>query len=149
MSHLMIPRRPPRIASSTGVLVLAVVLAMPAVLSAQALSEEIPIVGGTAATARSLGIDQVPDRPRFLAELVRVIYDAREGRNVETDAKLARLANHHAVTDRLMAELTNLPAGTTGISLGMASAKDDSARLKDFLDLAGLKLREKNRTLTV
>jgi hypothetical protein len=57
--------------------------------SGQGLSEDIPVVGGTAATARALGIDVVPDRPRFLAELVRVIYDAQEGKNAEIDAKLA------------------------------------------------------------
>ena len=55
-------------------LVLAVlVLIAPSRSAAQALTEDAPILGGTAATARALGIDVVPDRPRFLAELVRVL----------------------------------------------------------------------------
>jgi hypothetical protein len=52
----------------------------PGVLSAQP-SSELPMMGGTAAMARALGIDATPDRPRFLAEIVRVVYDTREGRS--------------------------------------------------------------------
>ena len=67
--------------------------------AAQGLSEDIPVVGGTTATVRALGVDVVPDRPRFLGELVRVIYDAQEGRNAQIDAKLARLATHRQVIE--------------------------------------------------
>jgi hypothetical protein len=117
--------------------------------SAQGLAEDIPVVGGTAATARALGIDVVPDRPRFLAELVRVIYDAQEGKNVEIDAKLARLATHRQVIERFQSTLQALQAETIVISLAMSPVKGERGRLRDFLDLVGLKLRDKNRTLTV
>jgi hypothetical protein len=129
--------------------VAAAVLALlaPRAAFAQQITEDVPIVGGMAATARALGVDVVPDRPRFFAELVRVIYDTREGRNLETDAKLVRLTNHRAVTERIQ----NVIAATaaTGISLKMASDKVDRARLEDFLDLVGLKLREKNKVFRV
>jgi len=132
-----------------GAIVAAAILLVPRMLSAQALTMEVPIVGGTAATARSLGIESVPERPRFLAELVRVIYDGREGKSAEVDAKLARLARHRDVTERFESALAAVQPRTGGISLVMASSKDDRGRLKDFLDLVGLKLREKNKTFTV
>jgi hypothetical protein len=117
--------------------------------SAQGLSEDIPVIGGTAATARALGIDVVPDRPRFLAELVRVIYDAQEGKNAEIDVKLALLATHRQVIERFQSTLEALQADTIVISLAMSPVKGERGRLRDFLDLVGLKLRDRNRTLTV
>jgi hypothetical protein len=117
--------------------------------SAQQLTEDVPILGGTTATAQALGIEMVPDRPRFLAELIRVIYDAREGRNPEIDAKLARLATHRSVIERFQATLAALQSDTIVISLAMSPVKGERGRLRDFLDLVGLKLREKDRRLTV
>ena len=130
-------------------LVLAALALVPRASVAQSLTEDIPVVGGTTATARALGIDVVPDRPRFLAELVRVIYDTREGRNADTDAKLARLATHRQVIERFQSTLAALQSDTIVISLAMSPVKGERGRLRDFLDLLGLKLRDKNRTLTV
>src|SRR5439155_4251366 len=104
------------------------VLVLPVAAHAQDVAEEVPIVGGTAATARALGVDVVPDRPRFLAELVRVIYDAREGKSVETDAKLARLANHRTVTERFQSAIAGMV--TTAVSLNMASTRNERTRLE-------------------
>jgi hypothetical protein len=53
-----------------------------------ASSEDVPVPGGTAAMANALGIEPAPDRPRFLAELVRVLHDARKGYDVDTLARL-------------------------------------------------------------
>jgi len=127
----------------------AVVLLSSARTFAQQLTDDVPILGGTTATARALGIDIVPDRPRFLAELVRVIYDAREGKSPEIDAKLARLATHRSVIERFQNALAALQSDTIVISLAMSPVKGERGRLRDFLDLVGLKLREKNRRLTV
>src|SRR5262245_29651399 len=38
-------------------------------------SQDVPVPGGTAALARALGIDPVPDRARFMSELTRLVYD--------------------------------------------------------------------------
>jgi len=39
------------------------------------VSEDVPVPGGTAGFARALGIDPVPDRARFVAELTRLTVD--------------------------------------------------------------------------
>jgi len=63
-------------------------------IRANTLSDEAPILGGTAALSRALGIDPAPDRARFMTELTRVIYDTPEGKSLTTDALLQRLAKH-------------------------------------------------------
>lgn len=129
------------LAAAIGVLL---ALAIP---SAAAGTEEIPVPGGTIAMARALGIEPAPDRPRFLTELVRVVYDTREGRNTETDAKLALLASYVDAVDHLQRALAAFPPAATGMTL--AAAAPNRGALKDFLDGVGLKLREKNKTLRV
>jgi hypothetical protein len=59
--------------------------------AAVALSEDVPVPGGTAAFARALGIDPVPDRGRFLSEISRLIYDNQEGRKPAAEAFLLSL----------------------------------------------------------
>ena len=64
-----------------ALLVATIVAALQAPLSAATtISQDIPVPGGTAGLASALGIDPVPDRGRFVAELTRLAYDA-EGRN--------------------------------------------------------------------
>ena len=87
----------------TTVMAAAWIVLAPSVAAKAAGSEDIPILGGTVAMARALGIEPAPDRPQFLVELVRVLYDIREGHDVETDAKLARLANYVDAVGRLRA----------------------------------------------
>jgi len=48
----------------------------------------VPVPGGTAALAQSLGIDPVPDRGRFVYEVTRLLYNAPEGRKSSADAFL-------------------------------------------------------------
>ncbi|OLC50415.1 MAG: hypothetical protein AUH43_05135 [Acidobacteria bacterium 13_1_40CM_65_14] len=40
-----------------------------------AVSQDVPVPGGTAALAHALAIDPVPDRGRFISELTRLVYD--------------------------------------------------------------------------
>jgi hypothetical protein len=56
---------------------------------ADALSEEVPVPGGTQALAQALGLDATPDRALFITELTRAIYDNAAA---ITDARLAALA---------------------------------------------------------
>ena len=48
--------------------------------AATSVSQDVPVPGGAAGLARALGIDPVPDRGRFIAELTRLAYDT-ETRN--------------------------------------------------------------------
>jgi hypothetical protein len=56
---------------------------------AAAVSEDVPIPGGTVALAQALGIDPAPDRGRFIYEISRLLYNAPEGRKPSADAYLA------------------------------------------------------------
>src|SRR5580704_9164990 len=61
------------------------------VAAAVAVSEDVPVPGGTAAFAQALGFDAPPDRARFVAELARLVYTTPEGRSAAVDALLLRL----------------------------------------------------------
>ena len=56
--------------------------------AAAAVSEDVPVPGGTVALAQALGIDPTPDRGRFIYEITRLLYDAPEGRKPSADAYL-------------------------------------------------------------
>jgi len=51
----------------------------------------VPLPGGTAALAQSLGIDPVPERGRFIYEITRILYNTPEGRRPSADAYLNAL----------------------------------------------------------
>jgi hypothetical protein len=48
--------------------------------AADSAFQDLPVPGGTAALARLLGVEPVPERGRFVAELTRLVYDV-EARN--------------------------------------------------------------------
>src|SRR5471030_132550 len=56
--------------------------------AAAAVSEDVPVPGGTVAFAKVLGIDPAPDRGRFIPEITRLLYDTPEGRKPSADAYL-------------------------------------------------------------
>ncbi|HMD37445.1 MAG TPA: hypothetical protein VKH42_20865, partial [Vicinamibacterales bacterium] len=103
-------------------------------------TEDVPVPGGTSGMARALDIKPVPDRPRFLGELVRVLYDAPEGQSQPTAQRVARLTTYVNGVGRLQASLDAMRANGPGFSLAMA-ATGDRARLDEFLALATLKIR--------
>ena len=127
---------------------MAALLLLTRVAGAQTVND-VPIPGGTAAMARALGIDPVPDRPRFVAEIVRVVHDIREGKNAEADARLARMMSQVDTIGRFQAALAGVQPGDAGITLKMAALKNDRDRLTAFLALVGLTLRENNKTFKV
>jgi hypothetical protein len=59
--------------------------------AAAAVTEDVPLPGGTAALAQALGIDPVPDRSRFMFEITRLLYNTPEGRRPSADAFLQAL----------------------------------------------------------
>src|SRR5258708_15240324 len=119
---------------------IAIVITASAVAAQTPASEDIPVPGGTSAMARALGMAPVPDRARFLAEFVRVLYDTPEGKNEAAAARIARLTTYANTVARLPASLDTMRANGSGFSLAMASTRDRS-RLDEFLALAALKIR--------
>jgi hypothetical protein len=61
------------------------------VAAAVAVSEDVPVPGGTAAFAQSLGFELPPDRARFIAELARLLYNIPEGRSAAVEGLLLRI----------------------------------------------------------
>ena len=70
------------------------------VATAAVVSEDVPLPGGTAALARALSIDPVPDRGRFVYEVVRLLYNAPEGRKPAAEAFLLALHPPNGKTRR-------------------------------------------------
>jgi hypothetical protein len=60
---------------------LLIVTAFESHLAAAVVGEDVPVPGGVAALAESLGIDPVPDRGRFMSEATRLLYETAEIRN--------------------------------------------------------------------
>ncbi len=60
-------------------------------VGAAALSEDVPLPGGTASLAHAFGIETTPDRGRFLYETARLLYNAPEGRKPGAEAFLQTL----------------------------------------------------------
>src|SRR5688572_24940879 len=61
---------------------------------AQAISEDIPIPGGTVALARASGIESVPDRARFVAEILRVVYNEPPRQRAGAGSLFNRIQRH-------------------------------------------------------
>jgi hypothetical protein len=59
--------------------------------AAPVVSEDVPVPGGTAALAKAVEIDPLPDRARFAAELARIIYDDTKQRRKDVRSKFRRL----------------------------------------------------------
>jgi hypothetical protein len=78
-----------RLASTLLVLQLSSMAVVPRDVAAAAVSEDVPIPGGTVALAQALGIDPAPDRGRFVYEITRLLYNAPEGRRGSADTYLA------------------------------------------------------------
>jgi hypothetical protein len=77
------------LASSLVAAFVALVLAPPS--AASVASEDVPVPGGTTAFAQAFGIDPAPDRSRFLYEMIRLLYNAPEGRRPAAEAYLQSL----------------------------------------------------------
>ena len=118
-------------------------------LWAGALSEDVPVPGGTAALSRVLGLDPAPERARFMTELTRVVYDTPEGTSADTDALSLRLTSYLQAIDQLQKALTAVQPVGGSIALSMAGSRNDRRRLETFLQAVGLRLRERNKAFTV
>ena len=68
--------------------------------AAPGVSEDVPVPGGTAALAKALEIDPVPDRARFAAEVARIIYDDTKQRRTDVDSKFRQLSAYLETIDR-------------------------------------------------
>src|SRR5436189_1119992 len=70
-----------------------------------AVSEDVPVPSGTAAFARALGIDTIPDRGRFVAELTRLVPGVPTGKNISL-AEVFPLLRQQPTTDLVPVPLT-------------------------------------------
>ena len=68
--------------------------------AAPGVSEDVPVPGGTAALAKALEIDPVPDRARFAAELARIIYDDTKQRRMYAPSRFRQLGAYLQTIDR-------------------------------------------------
>ena len=85
--------------------------------AAAAVSDDVPLPGGTAALSRALGIDPVPDRSRFLFEITRLVYDTPEGRRPAADAFLQALRQSVPRGRREAAEIDTRPSEIVPVPL--------------------------------
>ncbi len=56
------------------------------VAAADVVSEDVPVIGGTAALAQAAGLAVAPDRARFVAEIARVLYNIADGHTLRLGA---------------------------------------------------------------
>jgi hypothetical protein len=77
------------LAASLVAAFVALVLAPPS--AASVVSEDVPVPGGTAAFAQAFGIDPTPDRSRYVYEIIRLLYNAPEGRKPAAEGYLQSL----------------------------------------------------------
>jgi hypothetical protein len=85
--------------------------------AAAAVTEDVPLPGGTAAFAQSLGIDPVPDRGRFMYEVTRLLYNTPEGRRPSADAALAAMRTAIARGLRGMPQVDTRPGENVPVPL--------------------------------
>ena len=57
------------------------------------VSEDVPVPGGINTVVRILGIDETPDRGRFVSELTRLVYGLPDRRTTSIDAIVQRIKN--------------------------------------------------------
>jgi len=98
-------------------LCLTIVAAFQLHAAAATVSEDVPLPGGTAALAKALGIDPVPERGRFIYELTRLLYNTPEGRRSAADAFLLALRQSVARAARGMPQVDTRPAETVPVPL--------------------------------
>jgi hypothetical protein len=77
----------------------------------------VPLPGGTAALAQSLGIDPVPERGRFIYEITRILYNTPEGRRPSADAYLLALRQAVARGTRGFPQVDPRPADSVPVPL--------------------------------
>ena len=77
----------------------------------------MPLPGGAAALAQSLGIDPVPERGRFIYEITRILYNTPEGRRPSADAYLLALRQAVARGTRGFPQIDTRPGDSVPVPL--------------------------------
>jgi hypothetical protein len=95
----------PRVAACRALLAAAVMVASPVASASTLLSEDVPVPGGTAALAKAIGLEPVPDLARFAAELARVVYDDTKERRKYGNSKFQKLLAYFESEDRSASSL--------------------------------------------
>jgi hypothetical protein len=124
-----------------GILCATIVAAFPLLAGAAgAVSEDIPIPGGTAALAAAAGIRDTPDRARFVPEVTRLILEA-SSRDRSPSSPAVRISAHLYAAARFQRAVASL----SKTSLSLADAADSGTRrqMTELLEVVGLRLRER------
>lgn len=77
--------------------------------AAVVVSEDVPVPGGTEAIARAFGLDSVPDRARFAAEIARLAYNTPDPRNPFVEEWLQHIRGAPTSAAPAAAELVPIP----------------------------------------
>jgi hypothetical protein len=115
--------------------------------AAAAISEEIPIPGGTAAVAGAAGLREVPDRSRFVSEMTRLVSEAASRDRKNPGSPAGRVGTHLMLSAQLQRALAGLGPGP--VSLADANDGDHRRRLTDLFQVIGLRLRSSRGAYTV
>jgi hypothetical protein len=75
---------------SSGLVCLAIGIALPRPAAADPVTEDVPIPGGLDVVAGMLGVRPTPDAARFVSEIVRIAYTLPEKRNADFRRNIAR-----------------------------------------------------------
>jgi hypothetical protein len=108
---------PTRLRGARFALCLTIVAAFQLRSATAAVTEDVPLAGGTAAFAQSLGIEPVPDRARFMYEVTRLLYNTPEGRRPAADAALLAMRTAIARGLRGMPQVDTRPGENVPIPL--------------------------------
>jgi hypothetical protein len=121
---------------ATILLCITIVAAFPVQAApADSVSEDVPVPGGIASAARSLGLPSVPDRPRFVAEVARLTHPAADTSSGEDLVPIPLSASlwSRAVLHRQVPPAEIVPAilsdsRAAHLCYGLAGADDETLR---------------------
>src|SRR5688500_16344144 len=100
-----------------GILIATIVAAFPlSAGAAGAVSEDIPIPGGTEAVAAAAGIRVTPDRARFVSEVTRLSFEMLPRERVEPLSPATRLSAHLFAAARFQRALDGLAKKTLSLA---------------------------------
>lgn len=105
----------------------------------------LPIPGTVAALARAAGIREPLPRWRVLREVIRTVHATTEDKTGGT----LRFLTYVSTVGRYEALLLAAGEAEGQVSLGLAAGKGRRERLEEFLEWAGLDLKERNGTYLV
>ena len=129
--------------------ILIAAVGVTATAAAEPVVTDVPILGGVQAFAASVGVTPAPDAPRFIPEMVRLMYDVPEGKSDAVDAKVQQLVAHLELVRSFQELLVAAQSSDGTLILADARQRPRRDRLSKLLEFVGLRLREQRRMYSV